>query len=243
MFVTRLQYSPIMARILVIEDEADIQQVLDYNLREKGHKVFIAGNGEEGLKIAREKRPDLVLLDLMLPGMPGTEVCKTLKADPATKNTQVVMLTAKGEEIDRVVGFELGADDYVVKPFSVRELLLRVQAILRRSQGELEAAQGFQFGKLRVDREAHRVWAEDTELELTALEFKLLVTLYDRRNRVQTRSALLSDVWGIDADITTRTVDTHVKRLREKLGEAGNYIETVRGVGYRFTDTPEEVAV
>ena len=125
----------------------------------------------------------------------------------------------------------------------MRELLLRVQAILRRSQGEQETAAGFQFGKLRVDREAHRVWAEDLELELTALEFKLLVTLYDRRNRVQTRSALLSDVWGIDADITTRTVDTHVKRLREKLGEAGNYIETVRGVGYRFTDTPEEVAV
>ncbi len=243
MFVTRLQYSPIMARILVIEDEADIQQVLDYNLREKGHKVFIAGNGEDGLKLAREKRPDLVLLDLMLPGMPGTEVCKALKGDPATKGTQVVMLTAKGEEIDRVVGFELGADDYVVKPFSVRELLLRVQAILRRSQGEQEVVASFQFGKLRVDREAHRVWADDQELELTALEFKLLVTLYDRRNRVQTRSALLSDVWGIDADITTRTVDTHVKRLREKLGEAGNYIETVRGVGYRFTDTPEEVAV
>ncbi|HVJ89829.1 MAG TPA: response regulator [Labilithrix sp.] len=231
-----------MARILVIEDEADIQQVLDYNLREKGHKVFIAGTGEEGLKIAREKRPDLVLLDLMLPGMPGTEVCKVLKSDPATKNTQVLMLTAKGEEIDRVVGFELGADDYVVKPFSVRELLLRVQAILRRSVGEQDAVAGFQFGKLRVDREAHRVWADDQELELTALEFKLLVTLYDRRNRVQTRSALLSDVWGIDADITTRTVDTHVKRLREKLGEAGNYIETVRGVGYRFTDTPEEAA-
>ena len=231
-----------MARILVIEDEADIQQVLDYNLREKGHKVFIASNGEEGLKIAREKRPDLVLLDLMLPGMPGTEVCKTLKSDPATKNTQVVMMTAKGEEIDRVVGFELGADDYVVKPFSVRELLLRVQAILRRSQGEQEAAAGFQFGKLRVDREAHRVWADEQELELTALEFKLLVTLYDRRNRVQTRSALLSDVWGIDADITTRTVDTHVKRLREKLGSSGDYIETVRGVGYRFTDSPEEVA-
>jgi two-component system phosphate regulon response regulator PhoB len=232
-----------MARILVIEDESDIQQILDYNLREKGHKVFIAGRGDEGLKLAREKRPDLVLLDLMLPDIPGTEVCKTLKADPATKNIQVVMLTAKGEEIDRVVGFELGADDYVVKPFSVRELLLRVQAILRRSQGEQEAAAGFQFGRLRVDREAHRVWADDAELELTALEFKLLVTLYDRRNRVQTRSALLSDVWGIDADITTRTVDTHVKRLREKLGDAGNYIETVRGVGYRFSDTPEEVAV
>jgi two-component system, OmpR family, phosphate regulon response regulator PhoB len=228
-----------MARILVIEDEPDIQQVLDYNLREKGHKVFIAGKGEEGLKIARDKRPDLVLLDLMLPDIPGTEVCKQLKTDPSLKNTQVVMLTAKGEEIDRVVGFELGADDYVVKPFSVRELLLRVTAILRRSQGEQEAATSFQFGRLRVDREAHRVWADDQEIELTALEFKLLVTLYDRRNRVQTRAALLSDVWGIDADITTRTVDTHVKRLREKLGDAGNYIETVRGVGYRFADNPE----
>jgi two-component system phosphate regulon response regulator PhoB len=228
-----------MARILVIEDEPDIQQVLDYNLREKGHKVFIAGKGEEGLRIARDKRPDLVLLDLMLPDIPGTEVCKALKTDPSLKNTQVVMLTAKGEEIDRVVGFELGADDYVVKPFSVRELLLRVTAILRRSQGEQEAATSFQFGRLRVDREAHRVWANEQELELTALEFKLLVTLYDRRNRVQTRAALLSDVWGIDADITTRTVDTHVKRLREKLGDAGNYIETVRGVGYRFADNPE----
>jgi two-component system phosphate regulon response regulator PhoB len=231
-----------MARILVIEDEPDIQQILDYNLREKGHKVFIAGKGEEGLRLAREKRPDLVLLDLMLPDIPGTEICKTLKTDAATKNAQVVMLTAKGEEIDRVVGFELGADDYVVKPFSVRELLLRVQAILRRSQGEQEVAQGFQFGALRVDREAHRVWANDSELELTALEFKLLVTLYDRKNRVQTRAALLSDVWGIDADITTRTVDTHVKRLREKLGDAGAYIETVRGVGYRFADNPEEAA-
>ncbi len=229
-----------MARILVIEDEPDIQQILEYNLREKGHKVFIAGKGEEGLRIAREKRPDLVLLDLMLPDIPGTEICKALKSDPNLRNTQVVMLTAKGEEIDRVVGFELGADDYVVKPFSVRELLLRVQAILRRSQGEQEAAPGFQFGSLRVDREAHRVWAKDAELELTALEFKLLVTLFDRKNRVQTRAALLSDVWGIDADITTRTVDTHVKRLREKLGEAGIYIETVRGVGYRFADNPEE---
>lgn len=229
-----------MARILVIEDESDIQQILDYNLREKGHKVFIAGKGEEGLRIAREKKPDLVLLDLMLPDIPGTEVCKQLKNDQSTRGTQIVMLTAKGEEIDRVVGFELGADDYVVKPFSVRELLLRIQAILRRSTSEQEASKTFQFGKLRVDREAHRVWASDVELELTALEFKLLVTLYDRRDRVQTRAALLSDVWGIDADITTRTVDTHVKRLREKLGKAGDYIETVRGVGYRFTGTPAE---
>ena len=228
-----------MARILVIEDEPDIQQVLEYNLRDKGHKVYVAGKGDEGLRIAREKKPDLVLLDLMLPDVPGTEICKILKSDPALRGTQVVMLTAKGEEIDRVVGFELGADDYVVKPFSVRELLLRISAILRRSQGEQEAATSFQFGRLRVDREAHRVWADDQELELTALEFKLLVTLYDRKNRVQTRAALLSDVWGIDADITTRTVDTHVKRLREKLGTAGDYVETVRGVGYRFADNPE----
>jgi len=224
----------------VIEDEPDIQQILDYNLREKGHKVFVSGKGEEGLRLAREKKPDLVLLDLMLPDMAGTEICRTLKGDPATRSIQIMMLTAKGEEIDRVVGFELGADDYVVKPFSVRELLLRVQAILRRVQSDSESPLGFQFGLLRVDREAHRVWANQTELELTALEFKLLVTLYDRRNRVQTRAALLSDVWGIEADITTRTVDTHVKRLREKLGEAGIYIETVRGVGYRFADNPEE---
>ena len=232
-----------MARILVIEDETDIQQVLDYNLRQKGHKVFIAGSGEEGLRLAREKKPDLVLLDLMLPDMPGTDICKQIKADPTMKGTQVVMLTAKGEEIDRVLGFELGADDYVVKPFSVRELLLRVAAILRRSQGEEVPADTFSFGRLRVDRSAHRVWADDQEIELTALEFKLLVTLYDRKNRVQTRAVLLSDVWGIEADITTRTVDTHVKRLREKLGEAGSYIETVRGVGYRFADNPDEAGV
>ncbi len=231
-----------MARILVIEDESDIQHILEYNLREKGHKVFVAGRGDEGLRLAREKKPDLVLLDLMLPDIPGTEICRQLKSDTLTRNVQVIMITAKGEEIDRVVGFELGADDYVVKPFSVRELLLRVAAILRRSHGEPETSNTFDFGFLRVDREAHRVWADKDEIDVTALEFKLLVTLYDRRNRVQTRAALLSDVWGIDADITTRTVDTHVKRLREKLGVAGNYIETVRGVGYRFADNPEEAA-
>jgi two-component system phosphate regulon response regulator PhoB len=228
-----------MAKVLVVEDEADIQQVLDYNLRGQGHTVFCTGRGEEGLRIAREKRPDLVLLDLMLPDVPGTEVCKRLKGDKATQGIQIVMLTAKGEEIDRVLGFELGADDYVTKPFSVRELMLRVQAILRRSTPPAEAAPTVEFGKLRVDRAAHRVWVGEQELELTALEFKLLVTLHDRKNRVQTRGALLSDVWGIDADITTRTVDTHIKRLREKLGAAGAYIETVRGVGYRFAETPE----
>jgi two-component system, OmpR family, phosphate regulon response regulator PhoB len=230
-----------MAKILVIEDEADIQQILDYNLREKGHKVTLAGRGEEGLRLAREKKPDLVLLDLMLPDMSGTEVCRQIKSDPLLKTTQVIILTAKGEEIDRVVGFELGADDYVVKPFSVRELLLRIQAILRRGTTEAEPTDAILFGKLKIDRGAHRVWSADQELELTALEFKLLVTLFERKNRVQSRSTLLNDVWGIEADITTRTVDTHVKRLREKLGESGDYIETVRGVGYRFAETPEAV--
>lgn len=231
-----------MAKILVIEDEADIRQVVEFNLAEKGHTVFLAASGGEGLKLAREKKPDLVLLDLMLPDMSGTEVCKALRADAALAGLYIMMVTAKGEEIDRVLGFELGADDYVVKPFSVRELSLRVNALLRRRVSDLPPAATFNFGVLEVDREAHRIWVQSEEILLTALEFKLLITLHDRKNRVQTRSALLNDVWGIEADITTRTVDTHVKRLREKLGKAGEYIETVRGVGYRFADGPEDHA-
>jgi len=230
-----------MAKILVIEDEPDLQQVLEYNLRQSGHDVLLAGRGEEGLALARDQRPDLVLLDLMLPDISGTEVCKSLRDSAKTRKLPVIMLTARGEEIDRVVGFELGADDYVVKPFSVRELLLRIQAILRRRKGdEHEGEPNIQFGCLKIDREAYRVWVDDKEVELTALEFRLLLTLYDRRNRVQTRAALLDDVWGIQADITTRTVDTHVKRLREKLDAARDYVETVRGVGYRFVATADE---
>jgi two-component system, OmpR family, phosphate regulon response regulator PhoB len=227
-----------MARIVIIEDEPDLQEVLTYNLRQDGHDPVSALSGRDGLKLIRDRTPDLVLLDLMLPDISGVEVCRSLKQQAATKNVPVIMLTAKGEEVDRVVGFELGADDYVVKPFSVRELLLRVKAILRRSKGEGGPPPKIDFGGLRIDREAHRVWVGEGEVELTALEFKLLNTLYDRRNRVQTRSVLLNDVWGIEADITTRTVDTHVKRLREKLGTAGRYIETVRGVGYRFAESP-----
>lgn len=230
-----------MAKILVIEDEHDLRQVLDYNLRQAGHEVLLGPTGAEGLAQAREHRPDLILLDLMLPDISGTAVCKALKDGPLTRSIPVVMVTAKGEEIDRVVGFELGADDYIVKPFSVRELLLRVQAILRRGREvEREGEPNIEFGLLRIDRSAHRVWVDATEIELTALEFKLLVTLYERRNRVQTRAALLDDVWGIQADITTRTVDTHVKRLREKLDRARDYVETVRGVGYRFVGSPDE---
>jgi two-component system phosphate regulon response regulator PhoB len=231
-----------MARVLVIEDEADIQQVLEYNLKQAGHHVAVATNGKDGLRMATEEKPDVVLLDLMLPDMSGTEVCKTLKAGKTTRGARVIILTAKGEEIDRVVGFELGADDYVVKPFSVRELLLRVQSVLRRSVPAAQTSAAIEFGPVRVDRDAHRVWVHGEEAELTALEFKLLVTLHERQDRVQTRETLLSDVWGIQADITTRTVDTHVKRLREKLADGGQYIETVRGVGYRFSPTPREGA-
>lgn len=232
-----------MARILVVEDEADLRQILEFNLQALGHEVSSAAGGEAGLKLAREHRPDLVLLDVMLPDLSGTEVCKALKEAAATRHIPVIMLTAKGEEIDRVVGFEIGADDYVVKPFSVRELGLRIQAILRRGRATeaRDTTSLVEFGRLRIDRAAHKIWVDDSEIELTALEFKLLVTLHDRRNRVQTRAALLDDVWGIQADITTRTVDTHVKRLREKLEGARDYVETVRGVGYRFVATPDEV--
>jgi two-component system phosphate regulon response regulator PhoB len=227
-----------MARLLIIEDEKDLLKVLEFNLRQAGHEVLSATRGRDGLQIAREHQPDLVLLDLMLPDIAGTEVCKSLKQASPTREIAVLMLTAKGEEVDRIVGFELGADDYVVKPFSVRELLLRIEAILRRLKGEHSPDAPVEFGNLRIDQAAHRVWVGESEVELTALEFKLLLTLFARKNRVQSRAALLDDVWGVVADVTTRTVDTHVKRLRQKLGNAGDYIETVRGVGYRFADLP-----
>jgi two-component system phosphate regulon response regulator PhoB len=227
-----------MARILVIEDESDIRQVLDHSLRAAGHEVLAAAFGQDGLRLARQEHPDLVLLDLMLPDIPGTEVCRAIKDDAFTRSTPVIMLTAKGEEIDRVVGFELGADDYVTKPFSVRELLLRIRATLKRNDVKPPESSVVDFGVLRMDREAHRVWVQGHEVELTALEFKLLVTLYDRRNRVQSRGALLDHVWGMDTKIATRTVDAHVKRLREKIGAARDYVETVRGVGYRFAEAP-----
>jgi two-component system phosphate regulon response regulator PhoB len=230
-----------MARILVIEDEQDLQTVLAYNLRLAGHAVTSALRGNEGLSIAQTQPPDLILLDLMLPDLSGIEICKTLKADAATRHVPIIMLTAKGEEIDRVLGFELGAEDYVTKPFSLRELLLRIQAILRRIQatGPQVSGDSIQFGQLRIDPGAYRVWVENSEVQLTSMEFRLLMTLYERRNRVQTRGSLLKDVWGLQGDTETRTVDTHVKRLREKLGVAETYIETVRGVGYRFLTAPE----
>ena len=227
-----------MTSILVVEDEKDIRDVLEYNLRQAGHDVHVAATGNDALRLARELVPRVVILDLMLPDISGVDVCKALKRDATTRGCQVMMLTAKGEEVDRIIGFELGAEDYIVKPFSVRELLLRVTALQRRAETDSGAAAEIAFGFLKVDRAAHRAWVDEKEVVLTALEFKLLVTLHDRRNRVQTREALLSDVWGLKPDITTRTVDTHVKRLREKLGAEGDYIQTVRGVGYRFAATP-----
>jgi len=228
-----------MARILVVEDEADIRQVLAYNLGQSGHEVLVAERGESALQLVREKRPDLVLLDLMLPDISGLEICRALKGDGSLRAIPVIMLTARNEEIDRVVGFELGADDYVVKPFSVRELILRIQAVLKRALAPSPASDGggeLVFGRLRVDRAAHRAWVDSEEIALTALEMRLLWTLYERRGRVQSRGTLLDDVWEANPENNTRTVDTHVKRLREKLGAAGVYVETVRGVGYRFAD-------
>jgi two-component system phosphate regulon response regulator PhoB len=178
----------------------------------------------------------------MLPDLSGTEVCRALKRGGDTRDTAIIMVTAKSEEVDRVVGLELGADDYVTKPFSIRELLLRIDAVLRRAHRDKPSEAPIEFGTLSVDRDAHRVWVDGKEIELTVIELKLLVTLYDRRNRVQSRSVLLSDVWSMDADVATRTVDTHVKRLRAKLGSAGDYVQTVRGVGYRFAGDPAEMA-
>jgi two-component system phosphate regulon response regulator PhoB len=185
--------------------------------------------------------PDVVLLDLMLPDIPGTEVCRQLKGDPRTRHVPVVMLTAKGDEVDRVVGFELGADDYVTKPFSVRELVLRLRAVLRRAPPVRGADRPRErVGPIRLDVEGHRAFVDDAEIALTPLEFRLLATLMARLGRVQSREQLLEDVWGMSADLETRTVDTHVKRLREKLGSGRELLETVRGVGYRLVDPSEE---
>ena len=227
-------------RVLIVEDEVDLAATMEYSLAREGYQVTVAHTGQAALAAAlAEPCPDVVVLDLMLPDLPGTEVCRRLREHERTRELPIIMCTAKDTEIDRVVGFEVGADDYVVKPFSVRELALRVRAMLRRSHRAEADAEILRFGRLRVDREAHRVWIDDVEVTLTALEFRLLYTFLSRKGRVQSREALLSDVWGIDAEVTTRTVDTHVKRLREKLGDVGDYIETLRGVGYRFRDQPD----
>ncbi|HTQ48039.1 MAG TPA: response regulator [Polyangiaceae bacterium] len=223
-----------MARIVLIEDEPDLREIVQYNLSQAGHRVHVAGSADAGLRLVRETMPDIVLLDLMLPDRPGTTVCTALKREPHTQAIPVIMVTAKGDEVDRIVGLELGADDYVVKPFSVRELILRINAVLRRSEAKEPSV--VELGELRLDRDAHRVEVAGNEIPMTPLEFKLLATLAQRKERVQTRSALLADVWELDPGVTSRTVDTHVKRLRDKLGSAGRFIQTVRGIGYRFSE-------
>jgi DNA-binding response OmpR family regulator len=222
--------------ILIVEDERDVVDLLILNLRKAGgFAISVAADGATGLQKARTEKPAFVILDLMLPKMSGLEVCKVLKNDPETRHIPIMMLTAKAEEIDRIVGLEFGADDYVTKPFSPREVLLRIQAIMRRGETKSDEER-LTAGSITIDPARHRVSVAGKVVHLTSIEFKLLRTLLQRRGRVQARDRLLNDVWGYESIIDTRTVDTHVRRLREKLGKAGNAIETVRGFGYRFRE-------
>lgn len=226
-------------KVLIIEDDEDLQRLMTLNIRGAGYEVFRASRGHDGVDVAKREQPSIILLDLMLPDISGMEVCRLLRREESLKNTAIIIVSARGEEIDRVVGFELGADDYVVKPFSVRELMLRVDALHRRMKGTANKTQRdeiLEIGAIRLDPVRHQVWIEEEEVPLTYLEFQLLHVLMDRQGRVQTRDRLIDDVWGMDVEVTTRTVDTHVKRLRDKLGNARDSIETIRGVGYRFKE-------
>ena len=227
--------------ILVIEDEPDIRRNLEYNLGREGFNASSVGSLDEANEKLKSKKFDLILLDLMLPDGSGLDLCKKIKSNSETEATPIIILTAKDDEVDKVVGFELGADDYVTKPFSVRELILRVKAILKRSDTKTKEVVEVerQFGDLKIDVDSHEVHVDSQLIELTALEFRLLKELVDKRGRVQSRDQLLSEVWGYNAEVTTRTVDTHIKRLREKLGSMGKYVQTIRGVGYKFSRTPD----
>lgn len=223
-----------MARILVVSADPREAERLDSHLQAGGHVVSRAPAGHAGLSAANASLPEVVLLDWHLPDMDARDVCRALAAAPETRGVPVVVLSETADEVDRIVAFELGVSDYVTKPYSLRELSLRIAAILRRARPEPESSALVDLGRLRIDRAAYRVWVDGREVELTLLELNLLVALYEGRSRVQTRAALLGEVWGIDANVTTRTVDTHVKRLRDKLGPLGEYVETVRGIGYRL---------
>ncbi|MBM3831702.1 MAG: response regulator transcription factor [Verrucomicrobia bacterium] len=223
-------------KLLVADDEQDAVELIEFNLKAAGFQVIKAADGKEALKKARQMGPDLIVLDLMLPEVDGLEVCKILRRDPATSAVPILMLTAKSSEIDRVLGLELGADDYVTKPFSPRELVLRVKGLLRRGQTTEENSDQIRFGDLCIDVPRHQVTVREKRIDLTATEFKLITVLAQRRGRVQSREQLLHDVWEYDNLIDTRTVDTHMRRLREKLGQAARYLDTVRGVGYRFVE-------
>lgn len=221
-------------KILVVDDEPEAVELLEFNLKQAGFDVVTAADGAEALRKARAVSPNLVVLDLMLPEIDGLEVCKMLRRDPATKSLPIVMVTAKAAEIDRILGLELGADDYVTKPFSPRELVLRIKKILERGQPAPADNDIFRLGDLLIDNPRHLVSWRGKPLELTATEFKLLYLLAQRRGRVQSREQLLRDVWEYNSLVDTRTVDTHIRRLREKIGPAARLLQTVRGVGYRF---------
>jgi two-component system phosphate regulon response regulator PhoB len=224
-----------LPRILIVEDEQSIAEVLEYNLAKEGFVVDLDFRGDTALESIRSNPPDLILLDLMLPGLDGLEICRLIKRDPQTASIPLVILTAKGEEVDRIVGLELGADDYIPKPFSPREVVLRIKAVLRRSEGqEIGDANALEIGALRLDVPGHRLLVEEREVPLTATEFRLLKILMERCGRVQTRDKLLTDVWRYAEEVDSRTVDTHIRRLRRKLGLEANRIETVIGVGYRM---------
>jgi DNA-binding response OmpR family regulator len=223
-------------KILIIDDEQDVIDLLALHLRKAGYALSTAVDGATGLRLAREESPALIVLDLMLPKMPGLEICKILKTDAATRSIPVLMLTAKAEEIDRIVGLEFGADDYVTKPFSPRELVLRVNAILRRGTADGADDKKLSIGLITLDPARHQVDVAGRPVRLTSVEFKLLSMLMRRQGRVQERDRLLNEVWGYESVIDTRTVDTHVRRLRQKLGKAANAIETVRGFGYRIRE-------
>src|SRR5213594_1274997 len=222
-------------KILIIEDESDVADLLTLNLRKAGFRTSTAADGASGLQKARDDRPDFIILDLMLPRMSGLEVCKILKSDTATSHTPILMLTAKAEEIDRIVGLEFGADDYVTKPFSPREVVLRIRAIMRRGEAKPDDER-LTAGPITIDPARYEVSVGSKRINLTSLEFKLLRTLMQRRGRVQSRDRLLNDVWGYESVIDTRTVDTHVRRLRKKLGKSADLIESVRGFGYRLKE-------
>jgi two-component system phosphate regulon response regulator PhoB len=222
-------------KILIIEDERDVLDLLALHLRKAGFTISTTTDGATGLQKARSEKPAFIILDLMLPKMPGLEICKILKSDPATHQIPIMMLTAKAEEIDRIVGLEFGADDYVTKPFSPREVVLRIRAIMRRPDTK-EVEEHLAVGAIAIDAARHEVSVNGKQVNLTSLEFKLLRTLMERRGRVQARDRLLNDVWGYETVINTRTVDTHMRRLRRKLGKAAHVIESVRGFGYRLRE-------
>jgi len=232
-------------RVLVVEDETDLRELLTYNLGDQGYEVAAAADGQAGWAQYQSFKPHVVLLDVMLPGLSGTEICRRIRAQGEVSQPSIIMLTARGDEIDRVVGFEIGADDYVTKPFSMRELMLRVSAMFRshRFTGDAPVEKAsrterrqLSLGPLRIDMDGHHLFVDEQEVHVSSLEMRLVLFLMEARGHVRTREQLLSEVWGYKPGVSTRTVDTHIKRLRDKLGRAGDLIETVRGIGYRFGD-------